>query len=127
MRYVIPILALALAAPVLARDKVALTGRVIGEPVNCVRVSDIRDTQRPDDKTIIFELNGKRFYRNELPNRCPRLSSIGTAISYRVTGGQLCSIDLIHVVDTIGGIGDFGACGLGKFVPWQPDKRVDGR
>ena len=125
MRIVLALTLAALAAaPALARDK-APAGHPAGEPVSCIQANQIRDTVRPDDRTIYFRTNGNRWYRNDLPQSCPRLGGIGTAISYRVTTNQLCSVDIIHIVDTTGsGIGEFGACGLGKFTPWAVDKKA---
>ena len=122
---VLALIALALAAPAAARDKAPPSGHAVGAPVNCIRVSTIRDTRRVDDRTIIFETNGHRFYRNDLPQRCPRLAWPTTAISYKVTTNELCSVDIIHILDNGGGgLQDSGSCGLGKFTPWEPDRKT---
>lgn len=123
MHKTLPLILLALAAtPAAARDK-APAGHPAGPPTDCINVRQIQDTIRPDDRTVYFRMNGNRWYRNDLPQSCPRLGGIGTAISYKVTTSQLCSVDIIHIIDTTGGIGELGACGLGKFTPWERDKK----
>src|SRR5262245_33479774 len=88
---------------------------VVGEPVSCVLVSNIRNTVVHDDFTIDFRMTGGVIMRNTLPNRCPQLG-FERRFAYRVTTGQLCSIDMISVIQT--GAGTSGPrCRLGPFVP----------
>ena len=88
---------------------------VLGEPVSCVNISRIRNTQVHDDYTIDFELPGKEVYRNTLPNRCPQLG-FEERFAYEANTGQLCSIDTIAVI--VGGaVGRGPRCSLGEFVP----------
>lgn len=85
--------------------------------VNCIRRASIRSTDIVDDRTIIFNMSQQQFYVNELPNRCFGLRNART-FSYRVTGSQLCNVDTIRVVRSLGGRPDTGpACGLGMFRP----------
>jgi hypothetical protein len=70
-----------------------------------------------DDRTIVFHMSHQKIYLNQLPNRCSGLRSART-FSYRPTGSQLCNVDTIKVVRTMGGRLDIGPlCGLGKFRP----------
>ncbi len=122
MRTALSLLLLAAAAtPATAstKDK-APTCHPAGPPVDCITVSRIQDSVRPDDRTIYFRVGVGKWYRNDLPQSCPRLSSFATTISYKVTTNQLCSVDIIHVLES--GFGEIGACGLGKFTPWERDK-----
>jgi hypothetical protein len=60
---------------------------------------------------------GGKTYRNSLPNGCPGLRR-DDAFSYRTSTSQLCSVDIIRVVENYGGRLQQGAgCGLGKFQP----------
>jgi hypothetical protein len=88
---------------------------VLGEPVNCVTISRIRNTVVHDDYTIDFELPGKEIYRNTLPNRCPQLG-FEERFAYEANVGQLCSIDTIMVIQG-GAVGRGPRCALGKFTP----------
>jgi hypothetical protein len=87
---------------------------VIGEPVNCVDTSRIRDTKVHDDSTIDFRMVNGTIYRNTLPNRCNGLA-VQDQFGYRTQQGRLCAIDTITVLNT-GGISG-PTCGLGQFVP----------
>jgi hypothetical protein len=42
-------------------------------PEDCIIVSNIDQTEAIDDHTIIFEMRGRRVYRNTLPRECPGL------------------------------------------------------
>ena len=87
---------------------------VVGEPVNCIQTSRIRNTVVHDDYTIDFEMNGDTVYRNTLPNRCPSLG-FEERFAHASTTGQLCRVDTITVLHAGGGRGT--TCGLGPFVP----------
>jgi hypothetical protein len=87
---------------------------VIGEPVDCVLISRIRHTVVHDDYTIDFELPGKEIYRNTLPNRCPQLG-FEERFAYDANSGNLCSVDMISVIQP--GAGRGPRCQLGKFTP----------
>lgn len=87
--------------------------RPVGEPVDCIQASQIRDTQVRSDSVIDFRMVGKKVYRNTLPNSCSSLATY-RAFSYQLRGSQLCSIDTITVL--IPGSSIPGpTCGLGSF------------
>jgi len=84
---------------------------------NCIRRASIRSTYIVDDRTVIFYMSQQKIYVNQLPHRCSGLRSAGT-FSYRTTGSQLCSVDMITVVRSMGRSLSTGpSCGLGKFRP----------
>ena len=89
--------------------------RMIGEPQNCITRSSIRSTDVVDDQTIDFKMNNGDIYRNRLPQKCSGLG-FEQAFSYKTSTNQLCSVDIIHVLDqTAGRLDTRGACGLGQF------------
>ena len=90
-----------------------------GDPLNCIRTSQIRSTQVQDDQTIDFRMRNGDIFRNTLPNRCPGLS-MNRAFSYSPTASQLCSVDIITVIESGGGPRRGASCGLGQFVPVKP-------
>jgi hypothetical protein len=93
-----------------------------GDPVDCVNTQRIRRTDVLSDREILFYTSGSGVYLNKLPHRCSGLRW-ADAFSYEVRGSQLCHIDLIRVVDTMGaGIRPGVACGLGKFLPVDPEQ-----
>ncbi|SIN59720.1 hypothetical protein SAMN02745824_0253 [Parasphingorhabdus marina DSM 22363] len=104
-------------------DKYVITE--IGEPENCIRRSQIRSTDVISDSIIDFKMRGGDIYRNTLPNRCSGLA-FEEAFSYRTSVNQLCSVDIIRVIDNSGGgIRERNACGLGKFQKIEKTKKAD--
>ena len=99
------------------RPPVSPAAEVIGEPRNCISLTQIRATRVRDDYTIDFEGPGNKVWRNTLTNRCPGLTS-QDAFTYKTSLSQLCSNEIIYVLDRVGGELQRGAgCGLGPFVP----------
>ena len=91
--------------------------RETGPAVSCVPLAQLRDSHVRDDRTIDFMRDRKRGWRNVLPQECPGLKSADT-FSYETSLSQLCSVDIIHVLNQYGGSYQRGAaCGLGKFQP----------
>lgn len=89
--------------------------RAIGEPKACVNISQIRSTKVVDNSTIDFRLAGGKIYRNSLPQSCPGLK-FEERFSYRTSLNQLCSVDIIRVLQDQGGqLSEGVGCGLGKF------------
>ena len=92
------------------------TATVTGEAVSCVQLQNIRETKVRDDNTIDFIMRDGKYYRNTLPNSCPQLG-FERAFSYATSISQLCSVDIITVLQQGGGIHRGASCGLGKFTP----------
>jgi len=96
---------------------VSPAAEVIGEARSCLPLNQIRSTRVRSDYTIDFMGAGDKVWRNTLPNRCPGLGS-KEAFSYNTSLNQLCSTDIIYVLQHVGGSLERGAgCGLGQFVP----------
>jgi hypothetical protein len=105
-----------------AEEPAAASDAAPGKTVSCVRLSQIDSTQVVDDRTIIFRMrSGKpRYYKNTLPYKCPQLG-FEKAFSYKTSTNQLCSVDIITVLQNFGSSFNQGSsCGLGDFVPYQP-------
>jgi len=91
--------------------------RIVGEGQNCIPRSQIRQTRVRNDQVIDFEMRGGDVYRNVLASSCPRLG-FEEAFTYNTTINQLCSVEIIYVLEQIGGQVRRGAgCSLGEFVP----------
>ncbi|MEM1019464.1 MAG: hypothetical protein ACFBZ9_08640 [Sphingomonadales bacterium] len=89
----------------------------LGDTKACVQLRQIRQTHVIDDETIVFEMIGRRYYLNQLPNRCPRLG-FERSFSYSTSITQLCNVDIITVIQNLGGrLVPGPACGLGMFEP----------
>lgn len=99
-----------------ARPAVTPVATVVGKPQSCVPLAQLGETRIRDDWTIDFIGDG-RVWRNALTGRCPGLKS-NQRISYETSLSQLCSTDIIYVLETAAGNLHRGAaCGLGQFVP----------
>jgi hypothetical protein len=86
-----------------------------GPPVACIQTSQIRSMRVVDDRTIDFEMTGRRVFRNDLPMRCPGLA-FNTAVRHNSRTSQLCSANSITPRSPGGGWGGPG-CPLGRFQP----------
>jgi hypothetical protein len=96
-----------------ANRRAIAEARPVGEPISCVNLARIDHTRVRDDQTIDFYLHNGQVYRNTLPSSCPSLG-FEERFSYRVSTGQLCSVDVIQVLQAGGGVPG-ATCGLGKF------------
>ncbi len=108
-----------LTGPVVARRAnpalSAPAAREIGQPVNCINRSSIRESRVHSDRVIDFRTNGRKWYRNTLPYRCPSLG-FEKSFGYKTSLNQLCSVDIITVLRTTPSMSG-PSCGLGKFQP----------
>lgn len=83
---------------------------------NCVGLRQIRESVVKSDQVIDFVMLNGDILRNTLPNKCPSLG-FEKAFSYATSLSQLCSTDIITVIQQGGGIRRGASCGLGQFVP----------
>lgn len=93
----------------------ALSGRVAGQAVNCVR-QNARMTV-VDDSTLIFRDRGIVYL--QLPRGACRGLSRGMTLARNATGAsRMCSGDISSIVDTSNGYST-DACVFGEFIPYQ--------
>lgn len=114
---------LLLAGPALAQRRPVPPATVIGPDVGCVQMQNIRQTEVRDDRTIDFIMRDGKWYRNTLANSCPQLG-FERAFGYQTSITQLCNVDIITVIVQGAGSRRGASCGLGKFTPIEPIKRV---
>jgi hypothetical protein len=90
----------------------------IGEPRDCLPLTQFSNTRIRDDRTIDFIGGaGNRVWRVTLPNRCSGLKSADT-FTYETSLSQLCRQDIIYPLQQYGGSFQRGpGCGLAPFVP----------
>ena len=87
----------------------------VGEPVRCITRSQIRESDVLSDSVIDFRMAGGKVYRSVLPNRCPGLG-FSEAFTYSTSINQLCNVEIIRVLEQVGGgVTPQAACGLGMF------------
>lgn len=120
MKRMILVLAIALYLPIGAQAEAL---QAAPKSVSCINLRDIESSDVKDDTTIIFKMRGRKYYKNELSSRCNGLG-FAKAFSMNTHSSQLCSIDIIRVLNTYGGDLQNGiGCGLGKFVEYTPSPK----
>ena len=112
---------LAAATPADARRRDIPEATPTGEAVNCLRLTDIRETRVRSDNVIDFITSGPKVYRNTLPNSCPSLG-FEEKFAYATSLSQLCNVDIITVLYS-SPLQRGASCGLGKFQPVQLAKK----
>lgn len=115
------VLAACTAQPPAERPPVAPAARVTGEPRSCIPLAQISQTRVRDDWTIDFIASGRRAWRNSLTARCPGLRS-NDAITYETSLSQLCSTDIVYVLETTPSPRRGAACSIGQFVPVELER-----
>lgn len=89
---------------------------------NCIPIQHISNIDVLDKEHIVFEMQPGKNYLNTLPRSCGGLRK-DKPIMYKTSISQLCSLDIIHVLESYGGGYQQGAaCGLGKFSPASDDE-----
>lgn len=105
------------AGPAIAKKREMPVATTTGAAVDCIAISQIRESRVRSDTVIDFRTGGNKWYRNTLPNSCPSLG-FEERFSYRTSLNQLCSVDTIAVLQTFGShLQEGPRCGLGKFQP----------
>jgi hypothetical protein len=87
------------------------------ESEHCIPLQQIRKLQVLDNRHIVFQMQMGKNYLNTLPRACPGLRR-DKPVMYKTSITQLCSLDIINVLESYGGGYQAGAgCGLGVFTP----------
>ncbi|WP_242186725.1 hypothetical protein [Sphingomonas sp. CARO-RG-8B-R24-01] len=115
MRRLLVVIALLSATAAAARDTIPVATSE-GKPVDCIPLTQIRESRVRDDRTIDFVMSGRKVYRNTLPYACPSLGS-EQRFSYATSLSQLCSSDIITVLYQTPDLMRGPSCGLGQFQP----------
>ncbi len=105
------------SGPALAKKREVPVATPTGKAVDCIPISQIRESRVRSDSVIDFRTGGKTWYRNTLPHSCPALG-FEERFSYKTSLNQLCAVDTIAVLQSFGGhLQEGPRCGLGKFQP----------
>ena len=83
-----------------------------GEKVSCIsaRTTDIT----PVNQSTLLVRSGGDYYVNDLRNQCNGIDDRFTRIELKLLSGQLCSGEIVKVVQQSGGVFR-GSCSLGDF------------
>lgn len=107
------------ALSAMAQDGAADDGDVVLDrtPERCISTNRLEDTKIVDDETVLFYMRNNVIYQNVLPNECRTLKRSGQFM-YELRSSQLCSTDMITVLDRFGPSLRRGmTCRLGEFLP----------
>jgi hypothetical protein len=97
----------------------ALAGRVEGEPVDCLNITQIRSSEIIDRTAILYTGNDGTIYVQR-PSGAEFLDSSDILVS-EPTNGRTCSIDIVRLVDQ-GSRMPSGSVGFTKFIPYRKVK-----
>ena len=99
-----------------------VANRVPGEPVNCIRLRNIRSSRVLDRTAIVYEGPGDRLYVNRPEAGAQTLRSDDILLT-KTSTDELCSVDIVRLIDQ-GPRFEHGFVSLGKFVPYdRPEKK----
>ncbi len=85
--------------------------------IPCLKLYRLQAVEIIDNKNIVFQTGINDYYLNTLPYACNGLRR-NDGILYSTSTGDLCSVDIITVLDNVGpGFQGGPSCGLGKFTP----------
>ena len=97
----------------------ALVGKIAGKPQNCISLDQSRSSEIFRD-AILYREGRNRYWLADAPG-CGSSGYNDYILVQHVFGSQLCSGDLIRLVERTGGF-SAGACALGKFTPYTKPK-----
>lgn len=100
----------------------ALEGRVAGEPVDCVNLRLVRNSQVIDRTALLFD-TGSIIYVNRPRSGAATLNRYDTQV-VRPFNSRLCSIDTVQMVDLASGM-PTGIVFLDEFVPYRRVRGAD--
>ncbi len=116
--------ALLATAPAIARTRLspeaeladAVKGRIAGEPVSCINMSNVRSVRIIDRTAIIYDA-GRVIYVNRPRGGAEQLDKWDALVT-RLHTQQLCQPDIVRLYDTVSRF-ETGAVSLGRFVPYR--------
>ncbi|KPH57693.1 hypothetical protein [Novosphingobium sp. ST904] len=122
-----------LAAPTVnARQKLTgeeqlaklLDGRVAGDPVSCIQLSQSQDTQVIDKTALVYRV-GRTLYVNR-PTNADRLGSDDILVT-KLYSSQLCRLDTVQLHSRSTPSMWSGFVGLQDFVPYTKPKAASAK
>lgn len=95
-----------------------------GEKTSCLMSSQVDQIKPVTDELFLVRVGVNSWYLNEVSGSCSGASSGFTRLEYRTTGGSLCRLQIVNVVDNNGGFFR-GSCSLGDFEKLRPAPKAD--
>lgn len=98
-----------------------LNGRVPGEPVNCISLSNVYSSEIINRTAIVYRTVGGGVYVNT-PRFGQQLLDDDDMLISKTSGSQLCTLDNVGLFDR-GARFVTGSVGLGEFIPYTKVKK----
>lgn len=95
----------------------AIAGKVAGEKVSCVSRQPQANLTAISNSVLLYRVNSRLVYRNDLIGSCPGLTR-GDTLIIKTWGSQYCRGDMATSADLVNGIVT-GGCALGDFTPYR--------
>ncbi|WP_150293014.1 hypothetical protein [Sphingobium estronivorans] len=95
----------------------ALAGKVAGEKTSCVSRPSQATLTAISGSVLLYRVNGRLVYRNDLIGSCPGLTR-GDTLIIKSWGSQYCRGDIATSADLPSGMVT-GSCALGDFTPYR--------
>jgi hypothetical protein len=90
--------------------------KYLGKREMCLDMIQIKESLVLDNRCILFETYGNKFYINFLPANCPELKISG-GFAYKTSYDKLCKQEIIRVLGPDDNLG--GTCMMGEFVRFK--------
>jgi hypothetical protein len=100
-----------------AKLATALAGRTPGKPVSCINLRDIQSSEIFDGTAILYRVNGGQVYLQRPKIGRESLDDDSILVS-KTYGSQLCNLDTINLIDRGSRI-QRGFVALDDFVPYS--------
>lgn len=104
-----------------AKLEAALAGKTPGEKVSCVPRQPSSNLTAISGNVLLYRVNSRLIYRNDLIGSCAGLSR-GDTLIVRTYGAQYCRGDMASSADLVAGMVT-GSCALGDFTPYRAPGR----
>lgn len=104
-----------------AKLETALADKVAGEPVSCISRYPQANLTAISDSVLLYRVNGRLIYRNDLIGSCQGLAR-GDTLIVTSWSSQYCRGDMAKSADLMTGMVT-GACALGSFTPYRTPGR----
>lgn len=85
-----------------------------GEKTTCLSITQISQIRPVTESTFLVKVRAGDYYVNDISGRCNGATRRATRIEYTTSLNQLCSNEIIRIVDNTTGF-QVGGCGLGSF------------
>jgi len=95
-----------------------------GEKTTCLSITQISQIRPVTESTFLVRVRAGDYYVNDVSGRCNGATQSFTRIEYTTSLNQLCSNEIIRIVDNTNGF-QVGGCSLGSYEKLQKKPPAD--